>query len=425
MFKNYLKITWKVLKRKKVYTFVTLAGIIIPVTFIVLITSFLVQLNSYESPKSNFKNVMFIDRVKWTQIKEDGKINSTNNNPPTLFFINKYVKTLKSPEAVSVISADPFGDNDIIYQNNKPNEVSIKYTDSELWNIADFKFINGRPFNSSEFDHASRVAVIDKKTANTFFGTTDAIGESLQLKNKAYRVVGIVENVNITMIRLTANIYLPYSCNDNYLSKSQYSNFSTAIILCKNKAGFSKVEQEYQEKLKTVTFENYEGFNHVEGSLTQENYISRLKDISLRFFHFYGDIKKPLYLFGAILFFFFIVLPSVNLINININRVYERLSEIGVRKSFGATRQRLVYQFLFESVLLILAGGILSLIISAIIVYVINQAEIIPGIQLKIHFTAILISLAAVFILGVLSGLMPSMRMARTSIIHSLSNIES
>ena len=188
MFKNYLKITWKVLKRKKVYTFVTLAGIIIPVTFIVLITSFLVQLNSYESPKSNFKNVMFIDRVKWTQIKEDGKINSTNNNPPTLFFINKYVKTLKSPEAVSVISADPFGDNDIIYQNNKPNEVSIKYTDSELWNIADFKFINGRPFNSSEFDHASRVAVIDKKTANTFFGTTDAIGESLQLKNKEWRI---------------------------------------------------------------------------------------------------------------------------------------------------------------------------------------------------------------------------------------------
>ena len=83
------------------------------------------------------------------------------------------------------------------------------------------------------------------------------------------------------MVRLTANIYLPYTRNDNYLSKSQYSNFSTAIILCKGKSDFSKVESEYQQKLKTVTFENMGNFNHVEGKLVQENYISRIRRLPI------------------------------------------------------------------------------------------------------------------------------------------------
>lgn len=418
MFKNYLKITWKVLKRKKVYTFVTLAGIVIPVTFIVLITSFLVQINTYEPPKSNFGNVIFLDYVTWKQIKEDGNINSRTTNPPTLSFINKYVKTLNSPEKISVISRNVFGGNDIIYLNDKPNQVSIKYTDSEFWEIADFDFIKGRPFNSSEYNNAAQVAVIDKKTSNTFFGTTDAVSKTLQIKNRTYKIIGIVENVNITMQRLVANIYIPYSTNDNYRSKSMYSNFSTALILAGSKDEFNKIEAEYQQKLKTISLEDMGNFNHVEGSLTRDTRIGRLKEIAKDL------VDVPLYVPSIALFFFFIMLPAINLVNININRVYERLSEIGVRKAFGATKHKLVNQFLFESVILILAGGILSILFSAIVIWIINQAGAIPGIQLKIHPAAVLLSLAAIFILGLLSGLIPSINMARTSIINSLSNYE-
>jgi putative ABC transport system permease protein len=425
MFKNYLKITWKVLKRKKIYTFVTLAGIIIPVTFIVLITSFLVQLNSYDSPKSDFKDVIFLDRVTWKGIKEDGKVNQRTTNPPTISFINKYVKTMKTPESISVISANVFGGKDIIYQNDKPNEVNIKYTDAEFWGITDFNFISGRPFNSAEYNQAAQVVVIDKKTSNTFFGTTEAVGNTIEIKNKNFKVLGVVENVNITMFRITANIYFPYSCNDNFLSTSSYQNFSTALILRKEKTDFKNIENEYEQKLKTVTFENMGNLNHVEGELTHDSYMNRLKELASKFFQFYGDVKKPIQIAVAILLFFFIILPAINLININVNRVYERLSEIGIRKTFGATKSMLIQQFLFENIILILAGGIISIILSTIIISGINKADIIPGIQLKIHFMAILISLLAIFILGLLSGLMPSINMARTKIIQSLTNSES
>ncbi|MQY78585.1 MAG: FtsX-like permease family protein [Bacteroidetes bacterium] len=424
MFKNYLKITWKVLKRKKVYTIVTMAGIIIPVTFIVLITSFLVHINNYNPPKSGFKNVVYLDWVTWKEIKEDGNVNQRSENPPTYSFINNYVKTLNSPKLVSAVSVNFFSGSDIIYMNDNPNEVNIKYSDSEFWEITDFKFIHGRPYNKSEFEQGARVVVIDEKTSRSFFGTTNAAGKSLEIKNKLFRVIGVVKNVDITMFRIWANIYLPYSCLDNYLSNSMYLNFSRALILTNNLGDFQKIDNEFQQKLTTVSFENAGNLNHIEASFKQDNYLERIKDLAFTFFRYYGDVKKPLYLAGALLFFFFIILPAINLVNININRVYERLSEIGVRKTFGATTSRLIGQFLFENILIILTGGIFSILLSGLIILFINKTNALSGIYLTINFKAVAFSLLAIFILSILSGLMPSIGMARAKIIQSLNSSE-
>ena len=422
MFRNYLKITWKVLKRKKVYTIVTMAGIIIPVTFIVLIFSFLVHINNYNPPKSGFEKVIYLDEVTWKEIKEDGNENQKITNSPTYSFINDYVKTLNSPKLVSAVSSN--SGVDIIYLNDKPNKVIIKYSDSEFWEITDFKFIHGRSYNKPEFEQGARVVVIDEKTSRSFFGTMDAVGKSLEIKNRLFRVVGVVKNVDITMFRISANIYLPYSCLDNYLSNSFYFNWSAALILTNNLSDFQKIENEFQQKLKTVSFENVNNCNRIEASLKRDNYLERIKDLAKAFFHHYGDVEKPLYLTGTLLFFFFIILPAVNLVNININRVYERLSEIGVRKTFGATTGKLIGQFLFENILIILTGGIFSILLSALIILFINKTDALSGIYLTINFKAIAISLLAIFILSILSGLMPSISMARAKIIQSLNSSE-
>ncbi|MCG8308187.1 MAG: ABC transporter permease [Cytophagales bacterium] len=425
MFRNYLKITWKVLKRKKVYTFVTLAGIIIPVTFIVLVSSVLVHINNYNVPKSGFRNVVYLDYVTWKEIKEDGTQNQRTSNPPTYSFIRKYVKTLHSPTLVSAISTDFFLSKDIVYMNGKPNEVAIKYSDSEFWGIADFRFIHGRPYNKSEFDLGARTVVIDEKTSNSLFGTPDAVGKSLEIKNKLYRVIGVVENVDITMFRIAANIYIPYSCQDNYLSNHMYMNSSRALIYLEDMDNLGKIRDEFQQKLKTVSFENVGNLNRIEATFTQENYLERIKVLARTFFRFHDDVKKPLYIIGSLLFFFLIVLPAVNLVNINVNRVYERLSEIGVRKTFGATTGRLIGQFLFENVVIILLGGILSIFLTMLIIHIINRTDALYGVYLTVNFKALVISLLAIFMLGILSGLMPSIGMARAKIIQSLSGSES
>jgi putative ABC transport system permease protein len=425
MLRNYLIITWKVLKRRRVYTFVTMAGIIIPVTFIVLVTSFLVHINNYIPPKSGFKNVIFLDNLTWKEIKEDGSVNQRVGNPPTYSFIEKYVKTLRSPILVSATSNDLFHGTDIIYRNNKPYEVSIKYTDSEFWDITDFRFIDGRPYNKSEFNLGTRVAVIDVKTSESLFGTKNASGFSMEIKNKNYRIAGVVESVDKTMFRLAANIYIPFSSLDNFNSTHMYANFSRALLLADDPYDFQRIEDEFQQKLKTVSFENMGNLNHIEATLKQDNYLQRIEDLALVFFRYYGDIKRPVYAVGGILIFFFIILPAINLVNININRVYERLSEIGVRKTFGASKKKLIAQFLFENIIIIFAGGILSILFSGLIIMVLNHTDALSGIYLNINIKSFLISLMSIFILSILSGLLPSVSMARIGIIESLTGSES
>jgi putative ABC transport system permease protein len=423
MLKNYLKLTLKVLRRKKVYTAVTLAGIIIPVTFIVLVTSFLVQINNYRPPRSNFRKVFYLDNLVWEERREDGSVNMHNENPPNLWFVQKYVKTMETPELVSVISND-FYARERIFHGNQVIEASMLYTDDIFWQITDFRFLSGRPYNHAEYEQGARVVVIDRKTSLAIFGTTDAAGEEFRIKNHLFTVTGVVENTDITMYRISANMYVPYSCADSYRSLDIWANFSRALLLAGNPGDFERMNREFKQKLSYVTFDNTGQANFIDGSLTMDSYLKRIEALVASYFHYYRGIKKPLYIAGLLLVVLFILLPATNLVNININRVYERLSEIGVRKTFGATVRKLTGQFLFENVVITIAGGILSILLSALIISILNRADALGGVYLQINFASFGISLAAILLIGVLSGILPSVTMARARIVECLTSSE-
>ena len=424
MLRNYLKLTMKVLRRKRVYTAVTLAGIVIPVTFIVLVTSFLVQINNYRSPRSNFRNVFFLDNLVWEQIMDDGTVNQQNNNPPNLWFVQKYVMTMETPKLVSVISNSFDMNNEPIYHGTSMSNASVLYTDDIFWQIADFRFLSGRPYNHAEYEQEARVVIIDRKTSMDVFGTIDATGEEIRIKNRMFRVTGVVENTDITMYRIAANLYIPYSCLDSYHSDNIYSNFSRALLLAENRNDFEKMNREFKTKLSYVTFENTGNLNRIDGTLTRDSYLKRIEALAGTYFHYHKEIKKPLYIAGLLLVFLFILLPAINLVNININRVYERLSEIGVRKTFGATIRKLTGQFLFENVVITFAGGILSILLSAVIISILNRTDALGGVYMKMNYAGFVISLTAILVIGVLSGILPSVTMARARIVECLNSSE-
>ncbi len=422
MLRNYLKLTLKVLRRKKVYTAVTLAGIIIPVTFIVLVTSFLVQINNYRSPRSNFRKVFYLDNLIWEEERDDGTVNQHNENPPNLWFVQRYVKTMKTPKLVSVISR--FNTRERIYHGTSMTDASVLYTDDVFWEITDFRFLSGRPYNLAEYEQGARVAVIDRKTSMDVFGTIDAAGEEIRIKNRMFKVAGVVENTDITMYRIAANLYIPYSCLESFHSDYFYANFSRVLLLADNRNDFEKMNGEFKQKLTYVTFENTDAFNRIDGSLVRDSYLKRIEALAVTYFQYHKDIKKPLYIAGLLLVFLFILLPAINLVNININRVYERLSEIGVRKTFGATIRKLTGQFLFENVVITIAGGILSILLSAVIISILNRTDALGGVYMKMNYAGFIISMAAILAIGILSGILPSVTMARARIVECLNSSE-
>jgi putative ABC transport system permease protein len=114
------------------------------------------------------------------------------------------------------------------------------------------------------------------------------------------------------------------------------------------------------------------------------------------------------------------LLPTLNLININISRIMERSSEIGVRKAFGASGMTLVGQFVVENIILTLLGTIIAIVLSFIILQIINNGDLIANMNLTINFNVLYYSLLACLVFGLISGVYPAWRMSRLQVVTAL-----
>jgi putative ABC transport system permease protein len=114
------------------------------------------------------------------------------------------------------------------------------------------------------------------------------------------------------------------------------------------------------------------------------------------------------------------LLPTINLVNINISRIMERSSEIGVRKAFGASSGTLVFQFITENIILTLLGGFIGLVLSFLIIHFINTGNLVSNAQLSINFTVLFYSVLACLVFGLFSGVYPAWRMSRLRVVNAL-----
>jgi putative ABC transport system permease protein len=118
------------------------------------------------------------------------------------------------------------------------------------------------------------------------------------------------------------------------------------------------------------------------------------------------DESRPGELLGWLLgiAFLFMLLPTVNLVNVSVSRILERASEIGVRKAFGASSWTLVGQFLVENVVLTLIGGLLGFVLAALVLGGINDSGLFPYARFALNGRVFLYGLLLTLFFGVLSG---------------------
>lgn len=135
------------------------------------------------------------------------------------------------------------------------------------------------------------------------------------------------------------------------------------------------------------------------------------------------DIRQNVQLFRWVLFGmmgFFILIPTLNLVNLNLSRMLERAGEIGVRKSFGASSGQILMQFLFENVVITLLGGLIGLVLAWGLIYLINSSGALPTTTLAFSWRVFGFSFALALAFGLLSGLLPAWRMSKLQIVSGL-----
>ncbi|SHG79936.1 ABC transporter permease [Pedobacter caeni] len=409
MLKNYFKIAIAVLKRRKFFTFISLFGISLTLTILIVLSAFLDVMLSPAYPDVKRSRELFISRV----VLKSDKGNYTSQSPSSLYFIKNFVSTMKRPEKIAVHT----GRNTTnAYQNNKKMEVELMYTNVPFWEVYEFDFIEGKPFNGQDLENVAQVAVISEDTRAKYFGeSSSALGRYVEANNIKYRVIGVVKNVPATMIYANSDVYLPYTLDKANLDGTSIMGDYLVTLLAKSTADLPLIKEEYQQLLKKVPHPE----KNQELLLSKTN--SYLESFTEQVFGNVGDSGKTrFFLMIGVFVFLFMLLPTINLVNINVSRIMERSSEIGVRKAFGASSRTLVGQFIVENMILTVLGGVLGILLSFVIISILNASGLIAHMNLVINLTVLGYSLLACLVFGLMSGVYPAWRMSKLNVVTAL-----
>ena len=412
MLVNYIKIAWKVLLRHPFYTFITLFGISLTLTVLMVLTSFLDHLFGSHYPEGKRNRSLYIANI----LQTDSTRTSMSSGPATFGFLTKYAKSLKTAEKVTILSNFSFSNT---YVNGKRIKLNTKYTDADFWDVTDFEFLDGKPFNDQNIKNGDHVVVITDALRDQYFEKDggSVIGKYVEIEGINYKVIGVVKGSPATRVYTYSDVYFPYTApKSNYENKGMRGRY-IAIVLAKNESDIPAIQSEFDSKIASISkAEIQDGRNYSILIIKAEKYFDHFLTTFAR------DNKQKIFAYTIAVFvlMMFMGLPAINLVNVNVSRIMERASEIGVRKAFGAPSKALLWQFIIENIFITFIGGVFALALSFLIISMINSSGWIAYADLTINFTVFAISMLVCLVFGLVSGVLPAFRMSKLKIVDAL-----
>lgn len=414
MLRSYLKLAWKVLLRRKFFTAISLFGISFTLMILLVVVAFFDHVSGAQQPEKRLDRMLFVSMLRQRYIGGHG----WSNSPVSTHFIDRYIRPLHHTEEVALTSMT---ENATAFTPTQRLTIDLRYTDGQFWQVMDFDFLEGRAFTLEEVRQAAPLAVINEATARSYFGTTTGLtGKTLEMNLRRYRIVGVVKDVPATRIYSYSDVWIPYTLAPRVFGDTRLDGSFLAIILAKTAADLPAIKAEFQHVVQRVPIPNPKQIDHIYvyadpmmGSLMRQllNFGDGTDD---------NDNMGKFYLISTILALLFMLLPTLNLVNLNVTRILERSSEIGVRKAFGASGWVLVGQFLVENVVLALLGGMLGLGLATGVLHLLNDSHVIAYSHFGLNWRVFGWGLALTVAFGLLSGVYPAWRMSRMNPVEAL-----
>mgnify|MGYP002548698368 FL=1 len=385
------KMAVKAIAGNKMRSFLTILGVVIGVVAIVVLVSI--------GQGANSSVVESIEGMGTNLITAN--INARRMNPIDLDSLNElaqneaisYVAPIASVSGTVKAGTTTYDDG--VVQGTTPGYESIRN-----WTVAEGRFLQ-----QPDIDNRSFVAVIGSEAATEMYGTTHAVGETFSLNGYTITVVGVLEAVGSSASGSNDNqILIPFTLAQRLSNQTSISSFYVSA------ASSSQVEQaqaaveSYLEK----AFENYNtrSFGTQYSVFNQTEMLSTLNETTNTLTLMLGGIAAISLLVGGI-----------GIMNIMLVSVSERTREIGIRKAIGAARGNILTQFLIESLVVSLMGGLLGLAISVVAV-----KALAPVLQMTLTIPVNVAWMAIAFsvFIGVVFGMYPANKASKLRPIEAL-----
>ena len=301
--------------------------------------------------------------------------------------------------------------------SNETSNYFIRPVASNWFQFFDYEFIAGRPFTQEEYDAHRWVSVITEHMALQLFGTLDVIGKEYQSNFFPTKVVGVIKDVNAIFQTAYADAFVPFSL-ENEENYAEWTEGLGGIRMGLLKlepgsapAGIRTEVQHRQDRLNSSTaeyaFEMRELYTHTEYTFFRGK-----------------DISAPL-VYGLLLMILLIV-PAINISGMTHAQMQGRITEIAVRKAYGASRLSIMARLFSENLYTVLLGGILGYLLSCILVWAgriwlfgsgdVEVSGINLGGGLLLHPTLFILVFIICLVFNLLSVLLPVWGVTRRNI---------
>ncbi|EAZ79665.1 ABC transporter permease [Algoriphagus machipongonensis] len=410
MLKNYFKIAYRNLLKKKVYSFINIVGLGIGMACCVLIFMFVQDELSYDQFNEKGDRIF---RVVHGYFGEDEQVevNSRENywvwgNAPVGPALE-----LDFPEVEKVVRFS--GRADILFTigDQTQQEEGIVFMDSTFFDVFSYELLEGDPKNALV---APFSVVLSETTARKYFGDQEALGKTLKGSDVAGRADAGDYTVTGVMKDLPSNSHLQFN---TLLSLSTFHQSRPGVFdawgYVDTYTYFLVNEQFDQQAFEAKIPEFLERRASEENGPNYTIGIEPLKDVYLR-----SEVQRQpgdtsslsnIYVFSVI-GLFILGIAIINFMNLSTARSMERAKEVGIRKSIGADKNSLIFQFLGESLIIVILSALVAVVFVSAALPMMNDItgkELLVGSVL--NWQTVPFFLGIILIVGLLAGSYPAL----------------
>ena len=401
LFTELLKMAWRSLAANKLRSFLTMLGVIIGVTSVIALVSMGMGMkqqisDAFSSLGSNMLMVM---------------PGSSNRGGPRGAAGSMTTLTLDDAEAIKTkiknvahVSPTVQGSYQVAYGHENWN-TSVVGVEPDYLAIQSLELTSGLFFNDHDVDVRNRVAIIGTTVATNLFGAVNPVGKKIRIGNAPYTVIGLLKSKGGSTGGQDQDdtILIPLTTAQERLVGVTHVQRINVQVDSSDKM------DEVQSNIEKLLRQRHKIREGAEDDFNVRNMSSILEEMN-------STTTKITLFIGAIAGISLIV-GGVGIMNITLASVTERTREIGTRKAIGATYNSIMLQFIIESTLISVIGGIFGIIIGVSLTQIVSKLF---GTVMVVSWISIAVSFGFSLFVGIFFGILPARKAARLDPIDAL-----
>lgn len=406
LFKESFFFALNALRNNKLRTFLSLLGITIGIFSIIAVLAAVDSLdrNIQENLSGLDKNTIYLTKFSFgpTEVPRWQR----DNYPQTQYHEFEYVRN--NVPQIEAAAYTHFGTNESIrYEDESISGVEIGPVSNGIYEVNEFVVAQGRFYTESESVSGAPVIVIGHSIAENLFGSINPIGKQVRVYGRKLTVIGVLKKYGTSIFgNPDEQAFVPVNFVRRFRNDGA-NGVPTAIIIKPVKG----VDIAAFEEVLRQKFRNYRG---IKADEPDNFFINKMSGMTEAIDGIIGGMN----LVGWIISGFSLLVGGFGIANIMFVSVKERTNLIGIQKSLGAKNRFILFQFLFEAVVLAVLGGVIGLFMVWILTLIAGQFT--GSFEPVLSFGNMFLGFMLSTIIGLISGVLPALSASKLDPVEAI-----